>query len=226
MPQPSTLLGGLALAAALAVPAQARDQAGARIIMEHAGGRSEMLLQDTRARVSPSRGDIYMLLDADSGQRVLVNTRQQRVVEMPARNPGGSAPEVEVELRREGPGPEVAGYPTVRYVVRTGGQRCGSVLASKEALADAGSQGTARIFRMFSGEGRSGPNFTPDPCQRAFDALPRHFGEIGLPLRTRLPEGGASRVIRLETGVRFEPGTFSAPEDYERRSLKAVDGGE
>ncbi len=199
-------------------------QAGVRLLMEHKEGRSEMLLEGTKARINPPQEGFSLLFDASSGVRLMVSTKHRQVVEMPAKSPEkGQAPDT--DLREQGSGPEVAGYATTRYVLQADGKPCGEILASPEALADLGGAETTRVFRGMSG-GPQGRNFTPGPCELAFENLAKHFGEIGFPLRVRGSDGNDSRVVRIGTGVRFEPGTFAAPEGYERRSLKGLMGGE
>ncbi|MFA9460376.1 hypothetical protein [Thiohalorhabdus methylotrophus] len=218
MPKPMHMLFAVFLAVALAAPAQA----GTRIFMKHAEGRSEMLLTGDKVRVNPSTDGFYMLFDASEGDRLFVNGPRKQIVEMPAAEPSDEFSAADIELREKGSGPEVAGYSTTRYDVHFNGKRCGKVLASPKALADAGGDDAVRVFEMLSRQGKSGRQSQPKPCDRALEHLGERFRDIGLAMRTTKPDGGNSEILKIKSGVDLDPALFKAPEGYERRSLEEV----
>ncbi|HKJ88620.1 MAG TPA: hypothetical protein VKA48_08950, partial [Gammaproteobacteria bacterium] len=106
--------------------------------------------------------------------------------------------------------------------VASGGKACGEILTSRKALADAGGDQTARVFEVLARQGKRGPHSSPKPCEQAFENLSERFSNVGLPLRTHMNDGHDSQIVRIDSGVHFKPGTFSAPDGYKRQSLEDI----
>ena len=183
------------------------------------GGGQRMWVEGSRMRSEGGEGSEYALVDLETRKMYVVSPEQGQVLDMSGafQTPLGQGAEPalpDVDVARQGSGPEIAGYETEHYVISAGGGRCGEVFTSKKALADTGmGEMITMMGDLNSAMSMSMDQTSADPCDLADDVV--DYREIGLPLKTLGADGQQEELVtRIELGAEVPPGGFDVPSAY------------
>ena len=171
------------------------------------------------SRMGSADAKHFVLMNWQSKTFYVVDTTSKQATDMsfslrqgaPSQN--CPKPDVDAVLERVGPGPTMAGYATVHYIVKADGRACEEIFTSREAMQAVGSYvDSLRDMRERDDEdtGRS-------KCDIASDKVV-DLGKIGWPLKTVTLRGGGKghidEILRIERNVSVPAGFFNVPAGY------------
>lgn len=189
------------------------------------GGNHRIMIDGDWARMEYGDGEPaeYLLLNLNNNQAYAVDREQKQIVDLsdspdhpaPAETPHHPAKPA-VTFKKQGAGPEIAGYPTEHYVLTAAGEACGERFVAPRTLASDDVQRFIQAMLLFS-QGQAAGEEDParDPCTAAEDVADTEYTRLGLPMRVTDNEG---QVVHEITAVRtvdgFPAGSFALPADY------------
>jgi hypothetical protein len=139
---------------------------------------------------------------------------------------GDTTNPLDIQFKKQGGGPSVAGYKTVNYQYSADGKTCGNVLASKQALEDAGLQETFEMMERMAARADAVMqvfNSNMDPCQRADTRFSEHAQGIGIPMRITSGNGSmVSEIVRIEKNAKLPPDAFAIPAGYQVQNVGQI----
>jgi hypothetical protein len=188
--------------------------------IKSAEGLTKVYKDGSRSRMES--GDSYMVIDSKAGTLYVVMPRERRAIDMSTalKTPASSSGKpVSIDFKKKSAGPRIAGYKTLNYDYIAEGKHCGSLLASADALEDAGVEDTFEMMeRMASRADALMAAFSnnPDPCERADIQFARHLKKIGIPMRVKSANGKlVSEIVRIEKNAKLPPNAFTVPTGYQ-----------
>lgn len=201
-------------------------QAATLIEVKTAEGQTRIFRDGTRSRMDTSDGG-YMLVDSKAQTMFVVMPKERQVMDMSQmlKTPAGnsSTNPLDMQFKKQGGGPRVAGYTTVNYQYSANGKICGNVLVSKQAHADAGLQETFETMERMAGRADAlmqAFNSNLDPCQRADNRFSEHARNIGIPMRITSGNGRlVSEIVRIEKNAKLPPDAFTIPAGYQVQNV-------
>jgi hypothetical protein len=196
----------------------------------------KITLDEDDVRINSPDPNFYTLMDLDKGKAYMVNTKEKRIVEMdiigtPPKLPQDmmpawqrsqppqdrrEPPPVKAELVEKGNGPEIAGYPTVKYQVKANGQVCSENYFSKKAAQVPYIKGWIKAMYDMTNS-RKMKGMPVHPCQKAHDDLEAESMKLGFPMKSvvKIGKRGDDKVrfeiIRIKTDVDVSADTFTLP---------------
>ncbi|MEN8215201.1 MAG: hypothetical protein ABFS56_02260 [Pseudomonadota bacterium] len=198
----------------------------------------KITLDKDDAHISSPDPNFYTLIDLDKGKAYMVNTKEKRIVEMniigtppkppqdmmppwqPSQPPQATnrpePPPVKASLIEKGNGPEIAGYPTVKYQVKANGQACSENYFSKKAAQVPYIKDWLKAMSDMTNS-RKMKGMRIHPCQKAHDDLEAESMKLGFPMKSvvKMGERGGDKVrfeiIRIKTDVEVSADTFTLP---------------
>lgn len=196
-------------------------QAATFVEMKDPAGVTRIWTEGSKTRMDMSGDRGFMLVD--SQQQTLYVVLPSRKTIMDISSTLRQAPESAgkpASYKKEGDGPDVAGYPTTRYSFSADGKHCGMVLASSEARDDAGLDTLFRTMDRMAAHAQSLAtpfmNAAEDPCVQAEMQISGTIDKIGVPLQVSDANGKvASEVVKIDPDAKLPPGAFELPKDYE-----------
>lgn len=202
-------------------------QAATLVEMKDPGGTTRIWSegQQTRMDMSADRG--FMLVN--SKERTLYVVIPQRKAIMDISSTLRQAPETSgtpPTYKKEGKGPDIAGYPTERYRFSANGADCGSVLASSKAREAADLDELFRTMDRMAAHAQSmAAPFTQqkDPCIQAEMQISGTIEKIGIPLQVSDANGKvASEVTKIDPDAKLPANAFVLPADYEMQNMAMI----
>ncbi len=206
------------LCAALCVMATA-VQAATVVELSGQGKVRQIVTDGKKARISAGNND-YVIVDYKSSSVKMVMNAKQQVLVMDGEMPSvaGKAPEVKTSLKKNGNGPDIAGYGTTAYDWGTNMKKCGRIYASKEVLAVDGMRELFDAMHTLMKKQRDamgGYAAMMDGCTRANLQMTDQVEKIGIPMRIVKADGQVVNEIKsIKTNVTVPKNAFDIPADY------------
>lgn len=215
-----TIKCALAGTAMLALATSA--QAATLLKMKDGSGQAtDMWVTEEAARIEPPEPGVYMLMSLEDGSVRMVNDNQKQVLETDALmgDGAGEVPQIDLQFKRAGEGPEIAGYDTEHYVLTVGGQTCQNYYLSEDAVEDNKLQAFMEQMAALS-KRDPGMQGMMDDCDVASRQVGAELVGLGLPLRVTDAQGAVeSEVVEIQSDADAGDRRFSPPKDYEVISL-------
>ncbi|OQY53815.1 MAG: hypothetical protein DRR08_20490 [Candidatus Parabeggiatoa sp. nov. 2] len=130
---------------------------------------------------------------------------------------------VKAELVNKGRGPDIAGYPTVKYQVKANDKVCSAIYFSQKAAEVPYLKAFIKaMFQMSKSRKPKLKGIPLPPCIKAHEQLEAKLMKLGVPMKTVLKGGKRGEMVRdkitsLRTGVDIPDNTFTLP-GYETMS--------
>jgi len=124
---------------------------------------------------------------------------------------------VKAELVNKGRGPDIAGYPTVKYQVKANGKVCSAIYFSQKAAEVPYLKAFIKaMFQMSKSRKPKLKGIPLPPCIKAHEQLEAKLMKLGVPMKTVLKGGKRGERVRdkitsIRTGVDIPDDTFSLP---------------
>ena len=208
------LLGSFNASADLRI--EAADQNGQQIIFSS---------NDQFVRMDVQREQKYALIDLQRQAFMLVSPQQREVLVLDHSNIDGRAgAALEIKLNPAGDGPEIAGYPTRKYLLLANNKKCAVIYGSKQAARHPGMQKLfaalaqlqQRISDMMSGLAPS-----VDVCARAKSHTMQAFSTTGSPLRIDSADGKTqTRISRIDSHAQIPATAWKIPPAFKVTHMK------
>jgi hypothetical protein len=158
-----------------------------KLVMEDSRGSSITIYSNgQQARVEGGPVPGYAIIDFDSGELLVIDEERKQATKMSLIGPSANAGGVGVSLRDKGGGRKIAGYLTRKYEILAGGERCGTVYASKKLLDDRNVSAlvdSMQALQNMLGGMSSRLSGMLSVCQRANLELGEAMASSGVPLR-------------------------------------------
>jgi hypothetical protein len=201
-------------------------QAATLIEVKTPEGQTKIFRDGTRSRMDTGDGS-YMVVDSKAQTLFVVMPSERQVMDMsqmlkmPASGQDNNP--LDIQFEKQGSGPRIAGYKTLRYQYSANGKSCGMVLASEQALNDTDLQDTLEVMERMGSRADAmmqAFNRNADPCQRADTRFSEHARGIGMPMQITSSSGKlVSEIIRIETNAKLPPNAFAIPSGYQVQNV-------
>ena len=196
-------------------------------VIDDEGTMSRVYVDGSRLRAQAEGEVEYVLFDAAAGRLLMVNSRDRTFIDMSEsladqRRQAEAAPQL--QFKRLGPGPRIAGFATERYAVTARNQDCGEEFLSREALSRLGSiAAMAQMNSLLGGDDGDMGESIGDSCAEATAAFSPRYEDLGIPLRAVDANGMlVYEISRLQDTAELPPGGFEPPGGYTRVSLQQM----
>lgn len=190
---------------------------------DHQGLSQRFYIGDQMARWDMDQGKGYMLIEMNGTRVYTVDTESRVIAEINTNEIAGApaAPKGNGSLKREGNGPDIAGYDTDKYALMAGNTKCGEVYLSREALDVKGMRRMWDVMEeMATRASAMAHQFAPpsqDPCDTADTTIMAKMSELGMPMKSFDKQGKLeSEIVQIAEGQKTAPDFFSLPEGYQR----------
>jgi len=188
------------------------------------GKKGRVLIDEGRARVDAGTLGGYMLINLDDGTAYAINHGERAILDlngpMVSTHPqtGNSKPP-SVSVKKQGKGPIIAGYQTIRYRVSIDGMHCFDEYLSEQLLKYPHVKRFVEVIGEATGADATtgmGVPFDPDaPCESADELADDYYHKFGIPMRTIGSNGLITHEIkRIVTDMEPPAGTFTSPPGY------------
>jgi len=186
---------------------------------DDAGGLTVIKIEGQQARIETGDDSGYMLIHMHA-QKVYSVSREDRMVldvssppPSAQDTPAGAPPKPTVT--EVGPGPVIAGYPTVQYRVKAGASRCFDDYLAPKALQNEEIKRFAQAMAAWTARLHGAGTADEDECDAASDALNERYPRLGIPMRTVDAAGTVvHEITRIQTGNTFPSSLFELPQGY------------
>jgi hypothetical protein len=197
--------------------------AGTEIDILHDDQQRKIQVEGNQVRMKSSRHE-YVLIQPDKSAIHTVNTQAGKVVTMDlSRLPKPSAFTLNAETRAQGRGPEIAGFPTMKYRYIVNGKDCGVIYASMDAYQNSDIQMLFIAMQSMVDSQLSmmgGFVAMMDACKLGDMALTRKADSIGLPMRTERNGRIVTEVKSIQGNIVFPQHLFDIPSEYLHSSIE------
>ncbi len=185
-------------------------------------GTSTVSSNGQMARIEDGNMPGYVLVDYNSGQILMVDPSRNEAMSSTVQAQPGAASDLKISLKDRGGGQKIAGYDTRKYILRAGGQKCGTIYASKKLLANndirAMFESMRNMQRATAGMMGSMGGLVP-VCQRAQVQLADEMESVGAPMKMLDKNGRlVSEVTRVHIGKKLPADYYDLPA-----GIKVVD---
>jgi len=192
------------------------------------GKRTQVLIDDGRARIDAGSLGGYMLINLEDGNAYAINHSERAVLDLRSPMPdnpdphiadhtGSTVPLPAVSFSKTGKGPVIAGYQTTRYKVDIDGRHCFDEYLSQQLLANPNIKRFIEIISKSTGTNSGTPFEADAPCKSADGLVDDYYPKLGIPMRTIDSKGNVSHEItRVDTGINPPAGTFTSPPGYKK----------
>lgn len=186
---------------------------------DDAGGVNVIKIDGSRARVEGGDDSGYMLVHMKEHKVYSVNSDARMVLDVstapPASqaNPNDTGPSPTVT--KVGPGPTIAGYPTIQYRVKVGDVSCFDDYLAPKALQNPEIRDFLQAMADWTARLHGGGTTDEDECDAVADAMNERYPTLGIPMRTVDPAGTViHEITRIEKDTTFPSSIFELPEGY------------
>lgn len=194
------------------------------------GGNSSFSSNGKVVRMDDADQPGYMLIDLKTSQFKMVDTTSREVIDMSGMMPPmsgampPSVPAVTINLKNTGSGPDIAGYPTQRYLVIANGTNCGTIFGSKKALQEKGMQSLLDAMKQLSQQAnKMSRQFRTmrSVCEQADFENASTFQKTGAPMRI-VDENGQidSEVSKIDSNAQHPAGHYDTPKGFRVTSMQ------
>jgi hypothetical protein len=187
---------------------------------------SQLLTNGKKARINSRGSKDYMIVDFNTGTVFSVISKDKQITNLSSLVPsisGFETPQVRLDIKPAGPGPVIAGYKTKQYRLSSGGENCGTVFASVDALSG------STIEHMFGAlknladshlESLGGFAMVLPACDLARIRLVDKLQYIGAPMRVLDTEGNTeSEITKIIKQAGVNPNDYAFPPSYRMVSV-------
>lgn len=183
------------------------------------GELTQMWIEGDMARFQQPGKEGHMLMDLRHGRLYGVDDVRKQAMEIDLGNSTAQteAGKLDARLEDKGAGPEIAGYPTRRYLLTGAGEACGEYFLSKRALEHKDIRRMADSFRNMPTDADA----SDAACDLAEHYAVTRFPELGFPMRQVSSEGIQHEIVRIQANAKA-PGSFSIPADYRRITMQQM----
>lgn len=189
-------------------------------------GKSRFLTDGNRARINTMGNNEYMLVDFKRNIIYAVMPDQKQIINitesMPSMN-SDKAPDFRLKITPAGKGPSIAGYPTTIYRLSAGGENCGMIYGSKDALKGTSVKKMFNTMKIMADNQRKalgGYAAAIPPCQLAKMELASQIQNIGAPLKAINRNGQVeSEVTKINKNTSVDPSYYALPANYKKVSM-------
>ncbi|MBT8128695.1 MAG: hypothetical protein KJP10_01805 [Gammaproteobacteria bacterium] len=188
--------------------------------------KSQLLTNGKMARINSRGNDDYMIVDFNTGTVFSVIPKDKQITNLSSLVPsisGFETPEIRLDIKAAGPGPVIAGYKTKQYRLSSGGEICGTVFASVDALNG------STIEQMFGAlktladshlESLGGFAMVLPQCDLAKIRLVEKLRYIGAPMRIVDTDGNTeSEISKIIKQAGVNPNDYAFPPSYRMVSM-------
>jgi hypothetical protein len=195
------------LAAVMSMPAAAISLTE---ISSH-GQHVQLYVDGSKGRMDGG-SDGYMLVNSQTNKLYLVAPDHDQALDMSSYlGKAAARPGAKTRFKPAGNGPTIAGYATKRYDYSVGGQLCGSVYTSKQALTVSGAKTLVQAMERIGARARAA-NDDAESCGRGRDNVVKVIASLGMPMRITDANGKVdSEVVKISTNVSPPAGGFELP---------------
>ena len=185
-------------------------------------GVSKMWVDGNNMRVETDGDGSYMVVKFADKQIFIVDQKRREIIDASEMlNKTINTEGLDVQVKRSGKGPVIAGYPTRKYDFMVNGHRCEQSLVSMKALKDSGLESMIESLSRIDFDPR-GDQFK-NPCEKADAIFALTMKKIGLPLAELDGRGRISdKIIRIKKNSKLPSGEFERPSGYRSVSLQQV----
>lgn len=187
---------------------------------------SQLLTNGKMARINSRGSDDYMIVDFNTGTVFSVITKDKQITDLSSLVPsisGFETPEVRLDIKAVGPGPMIAGYKTKQYRMSSGGEHCGTVFASVDALSGSTIEhmfGALKTLADSHLESLGGFAMVLPSCDLAKIRLVEKLRTIGAPMRILDTEGETeSEITNIIKQAGVNPNDYAFPPSYRMVSM-------
>ena len=196
------------------------------------GKLGRVLIDEGRARIDAGTLGGYMLINLDDGSAFAINHSERAILDLRSPlvsthphdtgNEKKSSPPV-VTFTKQGKGPVIAGFQTIRYKVSINGLHCFDEYLSEQLLAYPNVKRFVEVIGESTGAdsetGLGVPFDAEAPCESADELADDYYQKLGIPMRTIDSNGLVSHEIkRVDTEIDPPAGTFTSPPGYKKVS--------
>jgi len=161
----------------------------------------------------------YMLVDSNTHKLYMVAEKHGQALDLSSyldKAPARAG--AKTSFKPAGNGPSIAGYATKHYIYSVGGQPCGSLYTSKQALADSGAQVLVQAMERLAARSRAINGDGGKGCGRGRDNIAKVIASLGMPMRISDNNGTVdSEVISINTQARLPASAFDLPAGIQVR---------
>lgn len=187
---------------------------------------SQLLTNGTIARINSRGSDTYMIVDFNTGTVFSIMPKDKQITNLSSLVPsisGFETPKIRLDIKAAGPGPVIAGYKTKQYRLSSGGELCGTVFASMEALTGSAIEhmfGALKTLADSHLESMGGFAMVLPPCDLAKIRLVEKLQYIGAPMRILDTQGNTeSEITKIMKQAGVDPNDYAFPTGYRKVSM-------
>ena len=189
------------------------------------GKIGRVLIDEGRARIDAGTLGGYMLINLDDGSAYAINHGERAILDLHSplvsthpHNASTDKPPP-ITFKKQGKGPVIAGYQTIRYRVSVDGMHCFDEYLSEKLITYPHVKRFVEVIGESTGADSKtgmGVPFDPEaPCESADELADDYYHKLGIPMRTVDSNGLVSHEIkRVDTKMEAPAGTFTSPSGY------------
>jgi hypothetical protein len=190
------------------------------------GGRTQVMMDGNQSRLDMGEKEGYVLIDYSKQSMLIVIPEKKQILDMSddmSSMGGKPAPKVKTELVSNGSGPTIAGYPTIKYILKAEGRVCGTLFGSKEAMQTSGIDKLFESMKTMAEKQRAAMGSYAsmiDVCTRANMDFAAQGQKVGVPMRMLDARGKITSEIKsIKTNVNLPANTFDIPQGYQTTTV-------
>ncbi len=201
---------------------------------EAGGGSSKISIDGNWVRFDRAEGDKsgYLLVNSKAKKFYMIVPAERTIIEFSADKKGKNTAvrKVNAQIEEVGAGPKVVGYATRKYELTANGEKCGSMLVSKQAAK------IGDIEKLLSATGSLDPEaFMPEEMLRGLQGMAdscdmaemqlgeQELAKLGLPMKSLDSEGKMKHeVVSIDEKAKLKSELFELPKDYTRTTVKQM----
>ena len=185
-------------------------------ISDGEGRTSDISSDGQRARIQEQGDASYVVIDYTNREMLMVDTKRNEVMRMNLGKGGvGGGVGIDVQLKKKGGGPVIAGYGTKKYNFTANGEKCGTVYASKKLLKNREVRSLFESMRAMQSQSQRMMQQMGgflSLCQQANMSLTDALEEVGVPMRIIERDGKVtSDVVKVDTDANYPSSHYEAP---------------
>lgn len=176
------------------------------------------------ARMNISESE-YVIVDYHKQTVKVVSPQKQQVMLLDADKLASTnnGPQVRTSIQKQGPGVQVAGYPTQKYSYSANGKSCGVIYGSMDVYQKQGIKELFQAMKIMMDKQRAvlgGLASFVDDCTLAEMKVSDHVNIVGVPMRTDKNGRIKTEIKSIQYGVSLPPDTFVIPASYKTLTLQ------
>jgi hypothetical protein len=204
------------------------------------GEKQKLSMEEKQARLDNSAGETYTLIDLEKEKAYLIHVKEKQIVTM---NIVGTPPKIPTNMRlpdnlpqppwankplnpelvNAGEGPKIAGYATVKYVIKAMNRECSETYFSAEvAKIPYVKNFLDAMLKMANSRKPTPPKGVPvHPCQQAHEQFEAESSKLGVPMKSVIKRGEQEDKVRYEivsvkTDVALSKDSLVLPSNYQQ----------